>query len=75
MEESPARISRLFPFSPMRGGCPHDGYLLELQFVAGGMRPSNTPVAGSIPGHFPEAQTLNLISRTAISPDFASFFK
>jgi len=34
-----------------------------------------TPIAGTILDNFPEAQTLNLISRTAISPDFDLFFK
>jgi len=34
-----------------------------------------TLVAESILDDFPDAYTLNLISRTAIFPDFASFFK
>jgi len=32
-------------------------------------------LAGPIFDHFPEGKFLNLISRTAISPNFASFFK
>ena len=43
--------------------------------VLGFIAVSLTPVAGSIFGHFPRLIFLKVSSRTAISPDFALFFK